>query len=155
MQRLGRVDRLRRRDRLGPGRRGFLYTGFVAAPLLVLVLAAGEDWSTTRGLVGAVVALTVIPWLLLALAAWSFGGRDDGLVAFICGIAAVIMALMLPFLGGFVVAPVLALIPLAASVRDAGGWHRGRLVVASVIFVVSTAWYVLIIANNTDFSDVL
>jgi hypothetical protein len=141
--------------RLAPRRRGFLYAGSIGAPLLFLVLAIGEDWGTTRGFIGALVALTAVPWLLLALAAWSFRGRDDGLVAFICGIAAVILALMLTFAGGFVVAPVLALIPLAASARDVGGWHRGRLIVASILFAVSTAWYVLVIVTFADFSDAL
>lgn len=135
---------------LSPARRRIVYAGLITAPVLVLGLAAGGDWSTTRGLVGAVVALTVIPWLVIAIAAKSLGARDDGLVTFICGIAVVVFALFCTIAGGFVAAPSLATIPLAASARAGGGWYRGRLIAAAAILVVTVAWYVFIMATVGD-----
>lgn len=85
--------------RLGRGQRGFLYAGFIAAPVLVLVVAVGSEWSTTRGLIGFIVAMTFIPWVLIGLAAMAFGGRDDGLAALICGVAAVLFAVSAAWYG--------------------------------------------------------
>jgi hypothetical protein len=115
------------------------------------VAAAADDGISTRGFIGLVVALTLVAYGAIALAAKSLNGRDERIVAFVCGIAAVVLAVMMTFFGGFAIAPALATIPLAASARAGGGWYRGRAVASVAILAATLAWYIAIVADDADF----
>ena len=51
-------------------------------------------------------------------------GRDEGIVAFVCGIA---------------------------SARSTGGWNRGRVVASVAILTATLAWYIVVVAGYADF----
>jgi di/tricarboxylate transporter len=72
---------------------------------------------------------------------------SNGRIAFLLGLAAVLVAALTYFAGGFAVAPALCTIAIAASARRRSGWHRGRLVISVGALIAACALFVWALAS--------
>ena len=116
----------------------------VAAPVLAGGPFLDDDGVPYRPeeLIGYIGGWTVYAWIAIGLAALDLRDANSrGRLAFVAGATASLLALALSYAGGYLVAPALALILVAASIRPAGGWYGVRLIVSALLVVLSWVVY--------------
>jgi hypothetical protein len=117
----------------------------VAAPLLASPILLDSSTSTV-GAIAFVAVWTVISYCVLFPAATFLRDLGRGTrVVFGVGVAAVLLALLMTWVGGFVVAPALATVPLAASFMGTGRLSLLRAPVAIALLLLSCGWYIAIL----------